>query len=108
MRFFSSTPRIVIGENSSVPDMSVFLVRTPFSRQRAGRCLLFRFYCLVAVSVFGAVLISVLGFGLACAALVAALSTAVLSVVLAAALSLRMVPQGSALFCSGMLPSDLL
>src|SRR5580765_7119799 len=33
MRFFSSTPRIVIGENSSVPDMSGFLVRTSLSRQ---------------------------------------------------------------------------
>jgi hypothetical protein len=36
MRFFNSTPRIVIGENSSVPGISGFLMRDIFVRQHAG------------------------------------------------------------------------
>src|SRR5260221_13042332 len=98
MRFFNATPRIVIGENSSVPGISGFLVRDiPARHDAGGRSPVA--YCLVDVSGFAAVFGI---FGLAGAALAAALSLA-LDVV-----SPRMVPQGSADFCSCIFPKDRL
>ena len=94
MRFFSVTPRIVIGENSSVSVICGFLASghhcpgmTPGS---IGAGSVFYFY-FAAPS-------ADLAFGLAGGALAAAFG---------GALSLRTVPQGSVFCCSGMLPSDL-
>ena len=90
MRFFSVTPRIVIGENSSVSVMWFPRIRTSLSRHPPAPGSVFYFY-FAAPS-------ADLAFGLAGGALAAAFG---------GALSLRTVPQGSVFCCSGMLPSDL-
>src|SRR5258708_38458015 len=104
-------PRIVIGENSSVPDMVCFLASRDIVCRHAGGLLLSwllvltRFlnanryplrsktlcYCFAALSV--------LAFGF---------TGAVLTAAFGGALSLRTAPQGSPLFCSGILPSERL
>src|SRR6188508_3083478 len=52
MRFFSVTPRIVIGENSSASVMSFPRLRTSLSRHGAGKCLLLRFLLCAALGRF--------------------------------------------------------
>src|SRR4051794_23543070 len=96
MRLRSSTPRIVIGENSSIsliPVSSLADIIVPARRREVSSC-----YYLAAPSALASVFTSALAFDLEAGDFAAAFG----------ALSLRTAPHGSVVpFCSGILPSDL-